>query len=122
MIATETDVERTYVERGAAVEARLDRIPVSPYLWKLIALLSLGGFFEFYELFMTAFISPASFVAASSIQVQAVSSIYPTKQHLLRSPSLAYLWERLVWAESPTAGGDARPSEVLHFATLWRRS
>jgi len=53
VIATETDVER-----GAAVEARLDRIPASPYLWKLIALLSLGGFFEFYELFMTAFISP----------------------------------------------------------------
>ena len=40
------------------MEARLDRIPASPYLWKLIALLSLGGFFEFYELFMTAFISP----------------------------------------------------------------
>jgi putative MFS transporter len=40
------------------VEARLDRIPASPYLWKLIALLSLGGFFEFYELFMTAFVSP----------------------------------------------------------------
>ena len=45
-------------ERRAAVEARLDRIPASPYLWKLIALLSLGGFFEFYELFMTAFVSP----------------------------------------------------------------
>ena len=40
------------------MEARLDRIPASPYLWKLIALLSLGGFFEFYEIFMTAFISP----------------------------------------------------------------
>jgi putative MFS transporter len=48
----------TQVERGTAVEARLDRIPASPYLWKLIALLSLGGFFEFYELFMTAFVSP----------------------------------------------------------------
>jgi putative MFS transporter len=45
-------------ERGAEVEARLDRIPASPYLWKLIALLALGGFFEFYELFMTAFVSP----------------------------------------------------------------
>jgi putative MFS transporter len=53
VIASETDVER-----GAAVEARLDRIPASPYLWTLIALLSLGGFFEFYELFMTAFVSP----------------------------------------------------------------
>jgi putative MFS transporter len=58
VIATETDVELTDAERGAAVEARLDRIPASPYLWKLIALLSLGGFFEFYELFMTAFVSP----------------------------------------------------------------
>jgi len=58
VITSETDVERTSVEHGAAVEARLDRIPASPYLWKLIALLSLGGFFEFYELFMTAFISP----------------------------------------------------------------
>jgi putative MFS transporter len=58
VITSETDVERTNVERGAAVEARLHRIPASPYLWKLIALLSLGGFFEFYELFMTAFISP----------------------------------------------------------------
>jgi len=45
-------------ERGAEVEARLDRIPASPYLWKIIALLSLGGFFEFYELFMTGFVSP----------------------------------------------------------------
>jgi MFS transporter, putative metabolite:H+ symporter len=58
VIAFETDLERTDVARGAGVEARLDRIPASPYLWKLIALLSLGGFFEFYELFMTAFISP----------------------------------------------------------------
>jgi putative MFS transporter len=58
VITSETDGERTDVERGATVEARLDRIPASPYLWKLIALLSLGGFFEFYELFMTAFISP----------------------------------------------------------------
>jgi putative MFS transporter len=45
-------------DRAAELEARLDRIPASPYLWKLIALLSLGGFFEFYELFMTAFVSP----------------------------------------------------------------
>jgi len=58
VIASQTDLERTDLERGAAVEARLDRIPASPYLWKVIALLSLGGFFEFYELFMTAFISP----------------------------------------------------------------
>jgi putative MFS transporter len=55
---TEVISSDTDVERGAMLEARLDRIPASPYLWKLIALLSLGGFFEFYELFMTAFVSP----------------------------------------------------------------
>ena len=58
MIAPEVIATETNVEYRAAMEARLDRIPASPYLWKLIALLSLGGFFEFYELFMTAFISP----------------------------------------------------------------
>ena len=58
MITTDVIASDTDVEREAAVEARFDRIPSSPYLWKLIALLSLGGFFEFYELFMTAFISP----------------------------------------------------------------
>lgn len=62
MIASETDGKRADERRtdveGPAAEARLDRVPGSPYLWKLIALLSLGGFFEFYEIFMTAFVSP----------------------------------------------------------------
>jgi putative MFS transporter len=38
--------------------ARLDRLPPSRYLWKLVLLLALGGFFEIYELFQTAYISP----------------------------------------------------------------
>src|ERR1700680_3462536 len=44
---------------SATVAARLDRLPDSQYLRRLIVLLSLGGFFEFYDLFFTAYIAPA---------------------------------------------------------------
>ena len=41
------------------VAARLDRLPDSPYVRHLVVLLSLGGCFEFYDLFFTAYIAPA---------------------------------------------------------------
>jgi MFS transporter, putative metabolite:H+ symporter len=40
------------------INARLDRLPASRAIWTRIALLSLGGFFEYYDLFMTAYIAP----------------------------------------------------------------
>src|SRR3979490_3391115 len=40
------------------IGARLDRLPVCRVLWKQVVLLSLSGFFEFYELFSTAYIAP----------------------------------------------------------------
>ena len=36
------------------VAARLDRLPPSSHVRKLIVLISLGGWFEFYDLFFTA--------------------------------------------------------------------
>ena len=41
------------------VAARLDRLPKSRYVRKLILLLSLGACFEFYDLFFSAYIAPA---------------------------------------------------------------
>lgn len=48
---------------AAAISARIDRLPSVATLWKLIALLSIGGFFELYDLFQTAYISPGLFDA-----------------------------------------------------------
>jgi hypothetical protein len=40
------------------IAARLDRLVFSASLKKLVVLISLGGAFEFYDLFMTAYIAP----------------------------------------------------------------
>jgi putative MFS transporter len=41
------------------LNARLDRLPGCWAVWRLVVLLSLGGCFEFYDLFLTAYLSPA---------------------------------------------------------------
>jgi MFS transporter, putative metabolite:H+ symporter len=41
-----------------AINARLDALSASRAIWTRIALLSLGGFFEYYDLFMTGYIAP----------------------------------------------------------------
>jgi putative MFS transporter len=43
---------------SATIAARLDRLPVSPTILKMVTLISLGGFFEFYDIFLTAYIAP----------------------------------------------------------------
>ena len=44
--------------RAASILARLDRLPATRSIWTLITLLSLGGAFEYYDLFMTAYVAP----------------------------------------------------------------
>ena len=46
------------VTAQAAIAARLDRMPATRSVWRLVTLLSLGGAFEFYDLFFTAYIVP----------------------------------------------------------------
>jgi len=44
---------------GAAdIAARLDRLPSSRTVWTIVLLISLGGVFEFYDLFFTAYVAP----------------------------------------------------------------
>jgi MFS transporter, putative metabolite:H+ symporter len=44
-------------DAAVTIAARLDRLPRSRYTLKLITLLSLGGWFEFYDLFFTAYVA-----------------------------------------------------------------
>jgi putative MFS transporter len=42
----------------ATIAARLERLPAGRALWTRVFLLSLGGFFEFYDMFMSAYVGP----------------------------------------------------------------
>ncbi|WGR98452.1 MFS transporter [Bradyrhizobium sp. ISRA443] len=44
--------------RAADILARLDRLPGTRHVWMMVTLLSLGGMFELYDLFMTAYVVP----------------------------------------------------------------
>jgi putative MFS transporter len=49
---------RAGANNSGEIAARLDRLVFSSSLKKLVTLISLGGAFEFYDLFMTAYIAP----------------------------------------------------------------
>lgn len=74
-VASETD-RRTVTHD---IVARLDRLPATRHLWKIVFLLSLGGSFEFYDLFMTGYIAPgltkSGLFAAASTSIFAMNSI-----------------------------------------------
>ncbi len=44
--------------QAGEIGARLDRLPPTRSIWTLVVLLSLGGFFEFYDLFFTGYVAP----------------------------------------------------------------
>ncbi len=45
-------------QSSALLAARLDRLPMTRHIWYLVTLISLGGCFELYDLFLTAYIAP----------------------------------------------------------------
>jgi MFS transporter, putative metabolite:H+ symporter len=40
------------------IAGRLDRLPTSRAVWRIVLLISLGSGFEFYDLFFTAYVAP----------------------------------------------------------------
>lgn len=45
-------------QQSADIAARLDRLPPSRTVWTMVILISLGGVFEFYDLFFTGYVAP----------------------------------------------------------------
>ena len=45
-------------QKSAEIAARLDRLPPSRTVWRIVILISLGGMFEFYDLFFTGYVAP----------------------------------------------------------------
>jgi MFS transporter, putative metabolite:H+ symporter len=43
---------------ASLIAARLDRLPFTRSLWRLVALVSLGGAFDVYDIFLSTYISP----------------------------------------------------------------
>jgi putative MFS transporter len=41
-----------------SIAERLERLPVTSALWWRVGLISLGGFFEFYDMFLSAYVAP----------------------------------------------------------------
>ncbi len=56
--ALDTPEARAGMDLGVDISARMDRLPVTRHLWVLVLLISLGGFFEVYDLIFTGYIAP----------------------------------------------------------------
>ena len=62
-ILTTTDtavlgVRTATLQNAASISARLDRLPATWSVWKLVIMLSLGSFFELYDLVLTGYVTP----------------------------------------------------------------
>jgi MFS transporter, putative metabolite:H+ symporter len=56
------------------IAARLDRLPLSRSLWRLVVLISLGGAFELYDIFLSTYITPG--LTASGMFTTNASSFF----------------------------------------------
>ncbi len=59
------------------IAARLERLPPTRGFWRRLSLLSLGGFFEFYDLFLAAYVAPG--LVKSGILTATTPGLFGTK-------------------------------------------
>jgi MFS transporter, putative metabolite:H+ symporter len=57
-LAQEATVRGESAAFAGLIAARLDRLPFTRSLWRLVALVSLGGVFDVYDIFLSTYIAP----------------------------------------------------------------
>ena len=53
-----SEAQQAAPEFASRIAARLDRLPISRSIWRLVVLISLGGAFDLYDIFLSAYIAP----------------------------------------------------------------
>jgi putative MFS transporter len=61
-------------EFAGRIAARLDRLPLSRTLWRLVFLISLGGAFELYDIFLSTYIAPG--LVASGMFTSSAANLF----------------------------------------------
>jgi putative MFS transporter len=51
-------VHQPVISGASSISARLDRLPATWSVWKMVVMLSLGSFFELYDLVFTGYVTP----------------------------------------------------------------
>jgi putative MFS transporter len=64
------------IHNAGTISARLDRIPATRSIWKLVALLALGYFFEIYDLLYSGYVAPG--LIKSGILTPATGGLFGT--------------------------------------------
>jgi hypothetical protein len=100
------------------ISRRLESLPASSRVWRLVILLSLGGCFEIYDLFFTGYIAPglnrSGLLTTTTQAFFGFSGIGPSSRRLLPDCSPA----PSSWASSPTVLDGARSSPSRCSNTL----
>ncbi len=103
MSTTQVLGETPYASPGqphASLTGRIDALPASFGLWSFITLLSLGGFFELYDLFQTGYIS-AGLLAEGIFHTGVLGIFRPKTTKCSGGPAVCGLQRGITFFEIP---------------------
>jgi MFS transporter, putative metabolite:H+ symporter len=100
----------------AEITARIDRLPPCWTVWRLVVLLSLGAFFEMYDLFQTAYVSPG-LISSGIFRVGAKGLFGLTDQATFAAATFAGLFAGTILFGSVADKFGRRA--IFTFSMLW---